>query len=80
VVHNFARWAEEHVPGNSMASRIAGMIEKKGEETFMADVTQADGTVTQEEQVRDLMGLIDGVVEKVDDHTVRSTCRLRISR
>jgi peptide/nickel transport system substrate-binding protein len=71
VVHNFARWAESHVPGNSMASRFTSMIEQKGEETFMGDVTQADGTVTQEEQVREIFGLIDGVVEKVDDHTVR---------
>ncbi|MBA3324250.1 MAG: ABC transporter substrate-binding protein [Rhodobacteraceae bacterium] len=71
VLHNFARWAESHVPGNSMASRISVMIEKKGEEPFTADVTAEDGTVTQEEQVRELFGLIDGVVEKVDDHTVR---------
>jgi peptide/nickel transport system substrate-binding protein len=71
VLHNFARWAEEHVPGNSMASRIATMVETKREETITADVTQADGTVTQEEQIREIRGLIDGVVERVDDHTVR---------
>lgn len=71
VVANFARWAEAHVPGNSMASRISVMTEKKGEETIMADVTAEDGTVTQEEQIRDIVGLIDGAVEKVDDHTVR---------
>jgi len=71
VIFNLARWAEAHVPGNSMATRISVMTEKKGEETIMADVTAEDGTVTQEEQVRELFGLIDGVVEKVDDHTVR---------
>ncbi len=71
VMHNFLRWAESHVPGNSMASRIGVMIEKKGEETFVGDVTKEDGSVVQEEQVRELFGLIDGVVEKVDDHTVR---------
>ena len=54
-----------------MADRISGMIEKKGEEKFMADVTKEDGTVVQEEQVREIFGLIDGVVEKVDDHTVK---------
>jgi peptide/nickel transport system substrate-binding protein len=47
------------------------MTEKKGEETFMADVTKEDGTVVQEEQTRDTFGLIEGVVEKVDDHTVK---------
>ncbi len=71
VIHNFARWAESHVPGNSMGSRIGVMIEKKGEETFVGDVTKEDGTVVQEEQVRELFGLIDGVVEKVDDHTIK---------
>ncbi len=71
VIHNFARWAESHVPGNSMASRISVMVEKKGEETYMADVTREDGSVVQEEQVRELFGLIDGTVEKVDDLTVR---------
>jgi peptide/nickel transport system substrate-binding protein len=71
VIHNFTRWCEGHVPGNSMASRFSIMMEKKGEETFTADVTQADGSVTQEDQVRDIMGLIDGVVERVDDFTVR---------
>lgn len=70
VIHNFSRWAETHVPGNSMATRMQVMIEKKGEETFMADVTKEDGSVVQEEQVRELFGLIDGVVERVDDYTV----------
>jgi peptide/nickel transport system substrate-binding protein len=71
VIHNFARWAESHVPGNSMATRISVMTEKKGEETYMADVTKEDGTVVQEEQVREIFGLIDGAVERVDDYTVK---------
>ena len=71
VVHNFSRWAESHVPGNSMAGRIASLIEKKGEETYMADVTKEDGSVVQEEAVREIFGLVDGAVEKVDDFTVR---------
>jgi len=36
----------------------------------MADVTAEDGTVTRQEQTRDIVGLIDGAVERVDDHTV----------
>jgi peptide/nickel transport system substrate-binding protein len=71
VIHNFTRWAESHVPGNSMPARIGALMEKKGEETFMGEVTRDDGSVVEEEQVRDLFGLIDGAVEKVDDHTVR---------
>jgi peptide/nickel transport system substrate-binding protein len=71
VVFNFARWAEAHVPGNSMATRISVLTEKKGEEKVMADVTKEDGTVVKEEQVREIIGLIDGAVEKVDDHTVK---------
>ncbi len=73
VIFNFERWAKREVPGNSMAARIGTMIEKKGEETFVGDVTRDDGTVVQEEQVRELFGLIDGSVTKVDDHTVKLT-------
>jgi peptide/nickel transport system substrate-binding protein len=47
------------------------LTEKKGEEKVMADVTKEDGTVVKEEQVREIIGLIDGVVEKVDDFTVK---------
>lgn len=71
VIHNFARWAQQEVAGNSMAGRITSLIEKKGEETFTGDVTQEDGTVVQEEQTRELFGLIDGAVVKVDDKTVQ---------
>jgi peptide/nickel transport system substrate-binding protein len=71
LIHNFSRWAESHAPGNSMATRITALIEKKGEETYMADVTAEDGAVTQEEATREIFGLIDGAVEKVDDKTVR---------
>jgi peptide/nickel transport system substrate-binding protein len=71
VIFNLSRWAEQHVPGNSMAGRIASLIEKKGEETYMADVAKDDGTVVQEEAVREIFGLVDGAVERVDDYTVR---------
>ena len=73
VIYNFGRWAQREVPGNSMAARIGTLIEKKGEETFVGDVTKEDGTVVQEEQVRELFGLIDGAVEQVDDLTVKLT-------
>jgi peptide/nickel transport system substrate-binding protein len=73
VIHNFARWAESHVPGNSMAGRVSGLVEKTGEETVMAEVAGEDGDVAEEEQVRELYGLRQGAVERVDDHTVRVT-------
>lgn len=71
VIFNFGRWAESHVPGNSMAGRIASMIEKKGEEKFVGDVKKDDGTTVKEEQTREIFGLKDGVVEKVDDKTIK---------
>ena len=73
VIHNFSRWAEGHVPGNSMAGRISGLVEKTGEETMMAEVTREDGSTGEEEQVRELFGLREDAVERVDDHTVRLT-------
>ncbi len=71
VVFNVARWCESHVPNNSMATRMAPLIEKKGEEKFMGDVTKEDGSVVQEEQTRELFGARDGAIEKVDDFTVK---------
>ena len=71
VVFNLTRWCESHVPNNSMATRMAAIIEKKGEETFTGDVTKEDGTVVQEEQTREIFGATDGAIEKVDDHTIR---------
>lgn len=71
VVFNLERWCESHVPNNSMSTRMAAIIEKKGEETFVGDVTKDDGTVVQEEQTRELFGPVDGAIVKVDDHTVQ---------
>ena len=71
VVFNLNRWCESHVANNSMATRMATIVEKKGEEKFTGDVTKEDGTVVQEEQTRELFGAIDGAIEKVDDHTVK---------
>ena len=73
VVFNLTRWCESHVPNNSMATRMAAIVEKKGEEKFTGDVTKDDGTVVQEEQTRDIFGAKDGAIEKVDDHTVKLT-------
>ena len=71
VVFNLARWCESHVPNNSMATRMAPLIEKKGEEKFMGDVKKDDGTTVQEEQTREIFGARDGAIEKVDDFTVK---------
>lgn len=71
VIFNLTRWARQEVPGNSMAGRISSMIEKKSEEKFVGDVTKEDGSVVREEQTREIFGLIDGVVEKIDDKTVK---------
>jgi peptide/nickel transport system substrate-binding protein len=73
VLHNFARWAESHVPGNSMPGRISGLVEKIGEETVTAAVAGEEGGGEEEEQVREIYGLREGAVERVDDHTVRIT-------
>ena len=54
-----------------MATRMAPLLEKKGEEKFIGDVTKEDGTVVQEEQAREIFGARDGAIEKVDDFTVR---------
>lgn len=71
VIFNLSRWCESHVPGNSMASRMTALLEKTGEETFVGDVTREDGSVVQEEQVRELFGAREGAIERVDDFTVR---------
>jgi peptide/nickel transport system substrate-binding protein len=71
VVFNLNRWCESHIPANSMATRMAAIVVKTGEETFVGDVTKDDGTVVQEEQTRETFGAAPGAIEKVDDHTVR---------
>jgi peptide/nickel transport system substrate-binding protein len=75
VLHNFARWAEGHVPGNSMPGRISGLVEKIGEETVTTEAAGENvgenGGGGAQEQVREIFGLREGAVERVDDHTVR---------
>ena len=71
VVFNLTRWCEAHVPNNSMSTRMQPLLEKKGEEKFMGDVTKDDGTVVKEEQTREIFGARDGAIEKVDDFTVK---------
>ena len=73
VIFNLNRWCESHVPNNSMATRMAAIVVKTGEETFVGDVTKDDGTVVQEEQTRETFGPAPGAIEKVDDQTVRIT-------
>ena len=71
VIFNLKRWCESHVPNNSMATRMAPLLEKKGEEKFMGDVKKDDGTTVQEEQTREIFGARDGAIERVDDFTVK---------
>lgn len=71
VIFNLRRWCESHVPNNSMATRMAPLLEKKGEEKFMGDVKKDDGTTVQEEQTREIFGARDDAIERVDDFTVR---------
>lgn len=71
VIHNFTRWAEAHIPGNSMASRIAALTEKTGEETYLAPVRGKDGETITEERTRETFALRPGTVERIDDHTVQ---------
>lgn len=71
VLHNFARWAEAQVPGNSMATRIAALTERTGEESYLMPVRRPDGSTVQETRRRETFGLRPGAVERVDDHTVR---------
>ncbi len=70
VVFNFRRWCERHVPGNSMASRVGPLIEKKGEETYIGTVTEDDGTTVERDLVRDVFGAREDAVILVDDYTV----------
>lgn len=71
VIHNLARWCEGHVPGNSMAARMAPIAARTGTTNVLADVPRADGFVVQEAQTRDTFGLRPGAVERLDDLTVR---------
>ncbi|MEM8787534.1 MAG: ABC transporter substrate-binding protein [Pseudomonadota bacterium] len=74
VIFNFTRWAEQHVGGNSMASRIGSLIEKKGEETVQVQTTDSNGNTNTEDQLRPVFGLRDGAVEAVDDHRIILRC------
>ncbi|PZQ46147.1 MAG: diguanylate cyclase [Rhodovulum sulfidophilum] len=70
VIANLARWAEAHVPGNSMAARIASLCEKKREELRRV-VFQRDGAEVEDEVAVAITGLAPGAVERVDELTVR---------
>lgn len=71
VAHNFARWCQAHVPGNSMASRMAPLMERKGSETYEVEVARADGSVARETRLRDVTGPREDAVLRIDDHTLR---------
>jgi peptide/nickel transport system substrate-binding protein len=70
VIANLARWAEAHVPGNSMAARIASLIETKRSETRRV-LFLRDGAEVEDEVTVAITGLIDGAVERIDDLTLR---------
>ena len=70
VMANFARWAEAHVPGNSMAVRIASLIETKRVETRRV-LSLRDGREVEDEVEVAVTGLIEGAVERVDALTLR---------
>ena len=71
VVFNIARWCERHVPGNSMASRMSALVEKKGEQVEMVEETQADGSTAEVEKVKEIFGAVEGSIQRVDDYTVK---------
>jgi peptide/nickel transport system substrate-binding protein len=67
VMHNFRRWCEAHVPGNSMASRMGRLVEAKGGQNYATEpMREDDGAVG----ARPAFGMRDGGIERVDDHTV----------
>lgn len=71
VLFNVARWCEGHVPGNSMATRMAPLIGSTGTETYIADITRADGSIVPEERTRETFGLRPGAARRIDDLTVQ---------
>ena len=71
VVFNLTRWCEKHVPGNSMATRVGDLLEKKSETKEMVEEKQDDGTTKKVEKVIEIFGARDGGIVKVDSHTVK---------
>ncbi|MEO1313118.1 MAG: ABC transporter substrate-binding protein, partial [Pseudomonadota bacterium] len=74
VLFNLTRWSESHVAGNSMASRIGTLIEKKSEETIQVEKTDDAGNTSMVDEVVEIFGLRDDAVEVVDDHTMILRC------
>ena len=70
VIFNLARWCESHVPGNSMATRVAGLIAPKGEADVTETVTLEDGSTEQRQVRRMTYGLREDAVTRVDDWTL----------
>lgn len=71
VVHNFERWCAAQVPGNSMATRMAPLLERKGSESYEVEALRPDGTIGREIRLRDVTGPREGAIMALDDHTVR---------
>ena len=71
VIYNLTRWCDKDVAGNSMASRMATLIEVASETKEMVDEKQDDGTTKQVEKTITKHKIVDNGIEKVDDMTVR---------
>lgn len=71
VAFNLRRWCERHVPGNSMAGRVAGLITQIGEHRVIVQEEQTDGTLADVERVEPIFGPREDAIEIVDEHTVR---------
>lgn len=71
VIHNFGRWCEAQVPGNSMTTRMAPLLEPKGTQSYEVEVLRPDGSTTTETRLRDVTGPRDGAIQRINDHTVR---------
>lgn len=71
VIFNLERWCAAHVPGNSMAGRLAALIEPKDEETYTVEIPRENGPPAVEERIRTRFGPRDGAIERVDDHVIK---------
>ena len=71
VIHNLNRWCETQVPGNSMATRMAPLLERVGTESYEVEAQRPDGTTTLETRLRDVTRARNGAIQRIDDHTVR---------
>ena len=71
VIYNLTRWCDKDAEGNSMASRMATLIEVASETTEKVDEKQADGSMKQVDKTVTKYKIVENGIEKVDDMTVR---------